>query len=166
MDSEVRLSFTVECTSSSRHWAPLKRITSLGAPLKPEVFITSPSFRILELNIHFSSSSAGNPAMLARILPPCVSPVTCPFGRACFSKSYSKLSRSYACTSSCSEGSAVQNLIYDCALISLCFFILLHSSDWFAAWRSGSVPRSCVTPRTGPCPGCPDTCGRRHAGRL
>ena len=48
----------------------------------------------------------------------------------------------------------------------LMFFILLHSSDWFAAWLSESVPRSCVIQRTVPCPGCPDACANRLAGRL
>ena len=70
MNSDIRLSLVVECTLKSRHFAPLKRMISLGVPGRSEVFITSPSFRILELNIHSKSSSVGNPAMLTRILPP------------------------------------------------------------------------------------------------
>ena len=60
MNSDIRLSLVVECTLKSRHFAPLKRMISLGVPGRPEVFITSPSFRILELNIHSKSSSVQN----------------------------------------------------------------------------------------------------------
>lgn len=44
-------------------------IVSFGVPSFPEVFITSPLFRIRELNIHSSNSFEGNPAMLTCICP-------------------------------------------------------------------------------------------------
>ena len=80
ISSEVQLSFTVECTWKSRHWAPLNLIVSFGVPSFPEVFITSPLFRMRELNIHSSNSFEGNPAMLTCICPPMVFPAACPHG--------------------------------------------------------------------------------------
>lgn len=89
ISSEVQLSFTVECTWKSRHWAPLNLIVSFGVPSLPEVFITSPLFRMRELNIHSSNSFEGNPAMLTCICPPVVFPAACPHGVIGFRKSYS-----------------------------------------------------------------------------